>query len=90
MLRHFFLRQIFHAQYHLIIQFFEIAHVCEGTRWVVGVCSPMLIPRQLRFSLYSGAVITEDLMWYYHFFIVVLVLTWSYALCLVSSFLQHG
>ena len=29
---------------------------------VVGICSPMLIPRQLRFSLYSGAVITEDLM----------------------------
>ena len=26
------------------------------------VCSPILIPRQLRFSLYSGAVITEDLM----------------------------
>ena len=25
-------------------------------------CSPVLIPRQLRFSLYSGAVITEDLM----------------------------
>ena len=24
--------------------------------------SPMLIPRQLRFSLYSGAVITEGLM----------------------------
>ena len=29
---------------------------------VVGICSPMLIPRQLRFSLYSGAVITEGLM----------------------------
>ena len=29
---------------------------------VVGICSPMLSPRQLRFSLYSGAVITEDLM----------------------------
>ena len=36
---------------------------CEGTnRLLVGICSPMLIPRQLRFSLYSGAVITEDLM----------------------------
>ena len=29
---------------------------------VVGICSPMLIPRQLRFFLYSGAVITEGLM----------------------------
>ena len=27
-----------------------------------GICIPMLIPRQLRFSLYSGAVITEGLM----------------------------
>ena len=27
--------------------------------WLVYVCSPMLVPRQLRFSLYSGAVITE-------------------------------
>ena len=26
------------------------------------VYGPMLIPRQLRFSLYSGAVITEGLM----------------------------
>ena len=26
------------------------------------ICSPVLIPRQLRFSLYSGAVITEGLM----------------------------
>ena len=25
---------------------------------VVGIGTPMLIPRQLRFSLYSGAVIT--------------------------------
>ena len=38
------------------------SHTCEGTGWVVGICSPMLIPRQLRFSLYSGAVITEDFM----------------------------
>ena len=29
---------------------------------VVGICSPMVIPRQLKFSLYSGAVITEDWM----------------------------
>ena len=36
-----------------------LRRLCEGTRWVVGMCSPMLIPRQLRFSLYSGAVITE-------------------------------
>ena len=43
---------------------------CEGTEYVKGtdvyvywlVYSPMLIPRQLRFSLYSGAVITEGLM----------------------------
>ena len=27
------------------------------------VYSPMLSPRQLRFSLYSGAVITEGWMW---------------------------
>ena len=26
------------------------------------ICSPVVIPRQLRFSLYSGAVITEGLM----------------------------
>ena len=34
---------------------------CEGTSMMYGmyVCSPMLIPRQLKFSLYSGAVITE-------------------------------
>ena len=31
-------------------------------QYVWLVCSPMLIPRQLRFSLYSGAVITEGLM----------------------------
>ena len=45
-------------------------HQCEGTRWVSNVGSigclvpygPMLIPRQLRFSLYSRAVITEGLM----------------------------
>ena len=67
-------------------------HQCEGTRWDVWlcICSPMLVPRQLRFSLYSGAIITEGLMWSYHFFVVVLVLTLSYALCLVHSFLQHG
>ena len=51
--------------------------MCEGTEYVNGtdcegismkvpigvvvLCSPMLIPRQLRFSLYSGAVITEGL-----------------------------
>ena len=41
---------------------------CEGTDYEgVGyvyllVYSPVLIPRQLRFSLYSGAVITEGLM----------------------------
>ena len=50
---------------------------------VAKVYGPMLIPRQLRFSLYSGAVITEDLMQYYHFFIAVLVL--DLVLCLMSS-----
>ena len=41
---------------------------CEGTRYVGRVqdgwlvYDPMSIPRQLRFSLYSGAVITEGLM----------------------------
>ena len=35
--------------------------------WLVGIewlipNGPMLVPRQLRFSLYSGAVITEGLM----------------------------
>ena len=43
----------------------ETTQYCEGTEyegteyvyWLVY--SPMLIPRQLRFSLYSGAVITE-------------------------------
>ena len=60
--------------------------VCDV--WLVY--DPTSIPRQLRFSLYSRAVITEGLMLYYHFFIVVLILTLSYALCLVPSFLQHG
>ena len=36
----------------------NIKGVFDG--WLVY--SPMLIPRQLRFSLYSGAVITEGLM----------------------------
>ena len=45
----------------------EIAYLHgEGVKvqnMMVGwICSPMLIPRQLRFSLYSGAVITEGLM----------------------------
>ena len=31
-------------------------------RYVWLVYDPILIPRQLRFSLYSGAVITEGLM----------------------------
>ena len=37
-----------------------IADVKVQYAWLVY--SPMLIPRQLRFSLYSGAVITEGLM----------------------------
>ena len=35
-------------------------HVKVQNGWFVY--SPMLIPRQLRFSLYSGAVITKGLM----------------------------
>ena len=30
-----------------------------GIEWLLDVSSPMFVPRQLRFSLYSGAVITE-------------------------------
>ena len=38
-------------------------HMCEGTRYDVWlVYDSTSIPRQLRFSLYSGAVITEGLM----------------------------
>ena len=38
-------------------------HQCEGTGYDVWlVYDPTSVPRQLRFSLYSGAVITEDLM----------------------------
>ena len=44
-------------------------HQCEGTEYMLGVhwmdgwCIVLyLIPRQLRFSLYSGAEITEGLM----------------------------
>ena len=33
-----------------------------GIGWLLNVCSPMPVPRQLRFSLYSGAVITEGWM----------------------------
>ena len=33
---------------------------CEGTDMMVGVYDPRSIPRQLRFSLYSGAVITPS------------------------------
>ena len=33
-----------------------------GIEWLLDVCSPMFVPRQLRFSLYSGAVITEGWM----------------------------
>ena len=40
---------------------------CEGSGCVIGIewlvpYGPMFIPRQLRFSLYSGAVITEGLI----------------------------
>ena len=38
----------------------------------LNVCSPIPIPRQLRFSLYSGAVITGGLIELYYFFIAVL------------------
>ena len=43
---------------HIICMFINIVKVQDG--WLVY--SPMLIPRQFRFSLYSGAVITEGLM----------------------------
>ena len=33
--------------------------LCISMMYGMYVCSPMLIPRQLRFSLYSGAAITE-------------------------------
>ena len=33
-----------------------------GTEWLLDVSSPMFVPRQLRFFLYSGAVITEGWM----------------------------
>ena len=40
-----------------------VSDYCEGTECDVWlVYDPMSIPRQLRFSLYSGAVITEGLM----------------------------
>ena len=32
---------------------------CIGIEWLLDVCSLMFVPRQFRFSLYSGAVITE-------------------------------
>ena len=48
------------------------------------VYDPTSIPRQLRFSLYSGAVITEGMMQYYYFFIVVLVL--DLVLCPIHGF----
>ena len=39
----------------------RVQYVCKVQNgWLVY--SPMLIPRQLRFSLYSGTVITEGLM----------------------------
>ena len=40
------------------------AKICEGTGYdgVWLVYNPTSIPRQLRFSPYSGAVITEGLM----------------------------
>ena len=33
-----------------------------GIEWLLDVSSPVFVPRQLRFSLYSGAVITEGWM----------------------------
>ena len=48
--------------------------------------------RQLRFSLYSGGVITRTQFLSYNTFIddSFLALDLSYALCLIASFLQHG
>ena len=39
-----------------------VGYVCSVQDGWLGICSPMLVPRQLRFSLYSGAVITEGWM----------------------------
>ena len=46
-----------------------IHHICEGTEmmvlgieWLLDVLQSYVVPRQLRFSLYSGAVITEGWM----------------------------
>ena len=47
---------------YLVLQFSLLTLCCEGTLCVVGIGGAMLIPRQLRFSFYSGAVITEGLM----------------------------
>ena len=61
---------------------------------VLSLCRYVLILyscyRQLRFSLYSGAVITRT-QFSYNTFIddSFLALDLSYALCLVPSFLQH-
>ena len=45
-----------------------LSSLCEGVRnccismmYGMYVCSPVVIPRQLKFSLYSGAVITEGM-----------------------------
>ena len=46
-------------QIWLVVSHKGMTYVKVQDGWLVCVCSPMLIPRQLRFSLYSGAVITE-------------------------------
>ena len=58
--------------------------------WRCRMVGSMLTPWQLRFSLYSGVVITEGRCSLAYSFIVILVLTLSYALCLDYSFLQRG
>ena len=63
----------------------DVSSLC---RYILILCS---CSRQLRFSLYSGTVITRTQL-VYHTFIdgSFLALDLSYALCLVPSFLQHG
>ena len=40
----------------------KVQKVCKVQNGMLLVYGPMLAPRQLRFSLYSGVVITEGLM----------------------------
>ena len=74
-----------------------MGHQCEGAEYYNGLLyvypiayDPMHVPGQLRFSLYSGAVITEGGCSSIHYLLLFFILTLSYALCLDCSFLQCG